>query len=409
MDNEIFRIKSETDLDFLCNKNTGAWVLGEDINSEVLGITSKTPSCNKFQGTSMVVLNITRVCNLDCIYCFAADVKGVGKMDNIIGRKAIDRILELPRQSRKVIFHGNEPMTNFALIKDLVPYSNGQIDFCIQSNGTLFTNEQINYLVNNRVGIGISLDGLAKHQNSCRPYIGGAGSFDDVMSNIHKVIDAQGNVSLITVVSKHNVDDLEEIADSFQKEGIKVVCFNPAYPDGKNDFCPDQKVLAQNMIKIFDKEIERKISGKQGISTTNLKDLLRTFFSPKFTYNCARCSGTSLHPLIGIDVDGSIYPCDMFWGREQYKVGHINEMSLTESFNSQRNFRVYRTLDGIEQCSKCDWKMFCGAECPGVSVRCDSSIASKGFYCDYRKAVLGYVASKIPLLHQKRVLGEMLA
>lgn len=404
----MFKIKSEAERDFFCNRNTGKWVLTKEIDKKTSESLSEKIGCTEFKGTSLIVLNITRRCNLDCIYCFAGDVKGETGMNQTTGRKSIDRVLELPKKSRKVVFHGNEPMTNFELIRDLVQYSKGQIEFCMQTNGTLFTNDQIKYLVENNVGISISIDGLAKHQDKCRPLIGGASSYDRIISNIRKVRAAQGNISLITVISRYNVNDLEEILESFEEEGVSSVCFNPAYPDGKTDFCPDQQTLIKSMIKLFNREIERNISNKPGISITNFKDLLRTFFSPRTTYNCARCSGTPIHPLIGIDVDGTIYPCDLFWGKSEFRIGNITDMSIKESLNSPKNFRVYRNIDNVKPCNKCEWKMFCGAECPGTSIRCTGSIADKGFYCEYRKAILEYVASKIPFLHEKRMLGKMI-
>lgn len=396
---------------FFCNRSSGDWAIAVDDNHpEIREISRRYFFQEPFIGTQMVVINISRVCNFDCEYCFAEDLKGFDRMSELVGRKAIDRVLELPERSRRVVFHGNEPITNYSLINNLVDYAKnrGKIIFAMQTNGSIMYDDQLEFLSREKVGIGISLDGLARHHNKSRPYRGGFASFDDVVRNVGKVKAAQGRISVITVITKDNVHDLEEIVKSFGDLGIDSVSFNPTYPHLSKEHCPPQEELSRNMIHLFDMEIDRILEGNPGTAIVNLRDILRTFFIPKSTLNCVRCSGSKMHPLIGIDIDGSIYPCDMFWDREEFKIGDIFQMRLDESFNCLKNFRTYRNPREIDQCSSCDWLTFCGAECPGISIRCDGAIASKGHYCDYRKKMLEYGASKIPLLHEKGVLGKIL-
>ena len=74
-----------------------------------------------------------------------------------------------------------------------------------------------------------------------------------------------------------------------------------------------------------------------------------------------------MNPLLAIDIDGSIYPCDYFWKNTDFKIGNIFEMSLDEASESKNNFRNYRNVENIEECGICDWKRFCGRGCPGGS------------------------------------------
>lgn len=396
---------------FLCNRSSGDWAISIDENHpKIKEISEKYSVQEPFIGTQMIVINISRICNFDCKYCFAEDLKGPDKMSEDVGRKVIDRVFELPEGSRRVVFHGNEPMTNYSLIRNLVDYTKNRekITFTMQTNGSIMGADQLEFLSKENVGIGISLDGLARHHNKSRPYRGGFDSFDDVVRTVEKVKTAQGGISVITVITKNNVNDLEEIVDGFGDLGIDSVSFNPTYPHLSDEYCPSQEDLSRNMVRLFDREINRVIGGNSGTAIVNLRDILRTFFIPKNTLNCVRCSGSKIHPLIGIDIDGSIYPCDLFWKREEFKIGNIFQMSLNESFNNPKNFRTYRNPCEVEQCSSCDWLAFCGAECPGVSIRCDHSITSKGYYCNYRKKILEYGASKIPMLHEKGVLGKIL-
>ena len=50
----------------------------------------------------------------------------------------------------------------------------------------------------------------------------------------------------------------------------------------------------------------------------------------------------------------------------------------------------------------------CGGGCPGGSVACSKSINDKSYYCLYYQEMLSYVASKIPLIHSKKMVNKFL-
>jgi len=286
----------------------------------------------------------------------------------------------------------------------------GEIRFSVQSNGTLFNDSVLNFLSDSGVVSGVSLDGLRQHQDATRPYANGSSTYERIIDRIFPLIERQGGLSVITVVSKYNVNDLEAIADDFESRGIESVLFSLLYPPKQDpSLAPDNRLLFDNMKTVLDKYIERTVSGEHPIKIRNLRDNLRTFFKEKKTYNCVQCGGGETHPLVAIDVDGSIYPCDFFWGREEYRIGNIFDNSLKESFNSPNNLRISRSLDRIDDCyNDCDWVRFCGGGCPGGSTVGERGIASKSIYCDYYKELFKYVAGKIPFLHEKRLIGKIL-
>ncbi|MBU3896709.1 MAG: radical SAM protein [Nanoarchaeota archaeon] len=409
----IYSIQTETEhVCFVLNRETGRWVITSRFDKEVRRKISKPFVKRPFIGTYLIALNMGRYCNFNCKYCLVGDLKSYNKLlDEEVALIALDRIMELDPFDRHLVFHGSEPMLSFPLLKRLVSHAKRldyNIQFSIQTNGSLFDDTNLLFLVNNNVGIGISFDGLPIHQDTTRPLKDGSPTYHKVLKNIIKVKKHQGNLSIITVVTKYNVNDLSDIIEHYEQLGIDSVLFCPVTPINDMSLKPDIDDLVLNMTKILDRYIEKTISGERTIRIDNLKHYLRNFFRPKTTSNCIQCGACQKHPLLAIDIDGSIYPCDYLWGNSNYKIGNIVEMSLKDALNSSRNYRCYRDVNNISHCVSCSWKLFCGGGCPGGSLALGGKLEESSIYCDYNRAMFTYVAKRIPFFHFTRLLPKFL-
>ena len=409
----IFELETEGAKKFICNSENGKWVLAnyrdQRVDAKIEGNFEK----QNYTGTSLIVINLTRKCNFQCIYCHVRELKGEETdMNPEIGRKIIDRTLELEEPYPPLVFHGSEPLMNFALIKEMVDYSTGKGDFQfrIQTNGSLLDRDKLEFLVGNNIRIGISLDGCREHQDKTRPYFNGSSSYSEVSRNLNRLKDRQETVSVICVVTKHNVDDLEIIADDYDQRQIGGVLFSPVHPNELEEaVSPDPKIFSANLKKVLDKKIHALATGQRYIDIRNLSNYLLTLFNKGATSNCVQCSFGTNHPLIAVDVDGAIYPCDHFWGRGSYKIGNILENSLEESLNSPRNFRVSRDINCIEPCSMCNWKRFCGGGCLGGAERLHKTVESRDSYCTFRREIFEYSVRKLSFLHGNNLISRILS
>lgn len=410
---DLFVRELEGPFNFVSNRETGEWVLTEETDlSKLTDLASKNSILPKeFDGAAMTLLNVGRACNLACTYCHVDPEKTNEKMSVETGKKALDRVAELKKRDRQVIFHGSEPLANYELIKELVLYgkSIGIERFGMQTNGTLLDGEKLAFFAEHNVGVGISIDGLERHHNFTRPFLRGGPSYQKIMENVARTIEYLGGVSAITVVSDNNVYDLEEIARDFESRGISSVRFSPLHPTkGEQDHSPDLDIYTSQMIAIYDRYLSELFAGRKPIKATNFQSILRTIFAPKETTNCVKCGGGSRQPLMGIDIDGEIYPCDFFWGRESYGVGNIGDTSIQEGVESKANFRNYRGLGSLEDCVPCDWKTYCGSGCPGASVMTGEGVLAKDPYCEHTKAMLEYTIAQIPKLYERGLIGKVL-
>ncbi|HIE27578.1 TPA: 4Fe-4S cluster-binding domain-containing protein, partial [Candidatus Poribacteria bacterium] len=78
----------------------------------------------------------------------------------------------------RIVFFGGEPLMNFDLVKHVVAYSREnarkqgkRVKFNMTTNGTLLSDEIINYLNEESIGVLISIDGTKEIQDKQRPHI----------------------------------------------------------------------------------------------------------------------------------------------------------------------------------------------------------------------------------------------
>lgn len=408
---QVFEFPTFSEEIFFCNRDTGKWALARRLDQKVSDHLRSIPPLIQFSGTSMIVLNISSQCNFGCVYCHIRNKDSTERMSYEVADASMKKILALPEEDRVIVFHGSEPLTNFELIQKMVDSSNpsDKLKFRIQTNGSLLDDQKIKYFAEKGVGLGISLDGCYELHDANRPFLNGGSSYKLVLKNLQLLAKSQSGVSVITVVSKNNVSHLEEIVRDFEFIGIDSVTFSPLFSSpGLEYLSPDQEILTKQMKLVFENYLDRVLKGERPIKVQNVRDMLRTIFRTKITSNCVKCGGGEIHPLLGIDINGDIYPCDFFWGKKAYKMGNILEIELSDCFNSLQNIRVYRDANQIEGCAPCDWKMFCGGGCPGGSVVEGKGIYAKTSYCDYQKEMLQFLIKRIPMLHKKRLLGRLL-
>jgi sulfatase maturation enzyme AslB (radical SAM superfamily) len=98
---------------FIIEPSNGMWGLcdagGDASLMERLSVKQKPKKC--YQGTQILVLNTTNICNLGCVYCSGKSVGSKDMMPPQVARKTIDRALEEDYVSH-IVFHGSEPHLN---------------------------------------------------------------------------------------------------------------------------------------------------------------------------------------------------------------------------------------------------------------------------------------------------------
>lgn len=139
----------------------------------------------------MFVIAITEQCNLRCTYCcYSGEYEGnhahnsrtlcEGDIQGVYD--FIDKIAK--KKPIRISFYGGEPLVNYPLVQFAIQEGlqrwEEDVIFSVSTNGTLLTEERIEWLVNDGVELAISIDGTQPFHDAHRVDAKGNGSYTKV-------------------------------------------------------------------------------------------------------------------------------------------------------------------------------------------------------------------------------------
>lgn len=144
----------------------------------------------------MLILQVTQQCNFRCEYCiFSGGYLNRNhsnkKMSISMALKGIDFLINHSKNHNKIFisFYGGEPLLEFNFIKQCIEYAEKEAEgkkvlFSMTTNGSLLTDEIVEFLYKHDVALTISLDGPKEVHDIHRKFASNnCGSFDKVINN----------------------------------------------------------------------------------------------------------------------------------------------------------------------------------------------------------------------------------
>ena len=152
------------------------------------------------------ILKMNSRCNLACDYCYVYSMgddswrqQPAMMSDEVVARTA-DRIADHARVHQlpliHVIFHGGEPLLGGAkrlvdvtrIVRSVIP-DRTRVTFTVQTNGTLLDTETLGLLLEQNIGVGVSLDGGGADHNRHRILHNGAASYPQVKQALRRLAE----------------------------------------------------------------------------------------------------------------------------------------------------------------------------------------------------------------------------
>ena len=331
------------------------------------------------------------LCNLACDYCYYLEKSKlyphhpVSLMSDELLEKFVEEYI-LSQTAPQVLFtwHGGEtlmrPLAFYQKAMELQhKYAHGRmIDNCIQTNGTLLTDEWCRFFHENHWLVGVSIDGPQKYHDAYRKNRQGLPSFTQVMKGIESLNKYDVEWNAMAVVNRLNADAPLEFYHFFKQIECHYIQFAPIverivrHADGRHLAAVDESseeglaefsVLPRQwgdfLCTLFDEWVRKDVG---------------RYFVQLFDATLANWVGEqpgvcTLAPTCGqagvMEFNGDVYSCDHFVF-PQYKLGNIYSKSLVEMMYSERQMRFGQAKRTAlpTQCVECPYLFACNGECP---------------------------------------------
>jgi len=300
-----------------------------------------------------ITWEITHKCNLNCVHCLSSSSEAspgelnLTECKNIADQLAASGVFEIN-------FGGGEPLLKDYFLPLLRYIHDKGIITCISTNGTVLTDEFIEFFTDNpQINIQVSLDGATAEVND---RIRGRGTFDRIVRGIERLAEKNISLSINTVVTSLNFYQLPELKEMAASYGarLRVSRFRPS---GRARDSWDMLRLNSEQLR----ELSAWIGDDPSILTGD------SFFSISQDGRrqlgldmCGACKLTCC-----IDPCGFVYPCAFMQERE-FCGGNLREVTFEDIWNESTSFLYFRQLEP-ESCRSCPRFNKCRGGCPAVA------------------------------------------
>ncbi len=315
-------------------------------------------------------LMVAQDCNLRCKYCFGdgGSYGARGLMSAEVGRAAVDFLIKksINRRHCEIDFFGGEPLINMKTVKAVTQYvrareidSNKIFKLTLTTNGMLLNDGAIDWLNDNNISVVLSLDGRKEIHDAMRPDSTGRGSYDRARANFKRLVDSRGgsNYYLRGTYTRRNLDFTNDVL-SLHDAGFDVLSVEPVVlKDSPLGFTSeDLPRIRDEYDRLTEAYLERRRAG-------------RGFFFFHFNVDLSngpcvakRLSGCGAgHEYFAVDVNGDLYPCHQFVGREGYRLGSVFG-GVDDPRGLQDYFRRSHVLNK-PKCRECWARFYCSGGC----------------------------------------------
>ena len=346
-----------------------------------------------------MVLNVTNKCNLSCTYCYEygedkiVDTEFGEKpkfMSEETARESVDFMLEESRNNAvaNLTFFGGETLLNFKVLKKTLAYAleraatlGKRVRFSLTTNATLLRPEIIEWLVENEVGVTISIDGPKHAQDKFRVFNNGMGSYEVMLPKIKELLKQHAShlIGARVTLTRQNLDVMGIYRHLTDELGFGSVGFAPVTTADGRDYAIEgagfETMLAQFQDLAEDFKVAALENRHHGFS--NLSETLEEIHKGMSkAFPCGAGLG-----LVGVATDGDVALCHRFAGSDEHKIGSIQD-GIDKTLQSR--FLDTHHIAHKTDCHSCWARPLCAGGCyHEAHTRYETTTAPNLHYCDW--------------------------
>ena len=316
---------------------------------------------------------VSSTCNMECRYCFYADVasqretKNYGIMSDETLENIVRRAMAYADTQIAVSFQGGEPLlagsTFYKNYLDLIKKYNTKgilVQNAIQTNGYEMDDSMLDVIERGHFLVGVSYDGTDKIHDLMRPDKRGGATSSKVKKTLEKLKERKVAFNILCVVTLDLALHAEECFENLSQYGFiqYIPCLNRLDGSEEKYALTSERYLVF-LKKTFDLYYEAYLKGAP-VSIRNFDNYIMMLMG-RAPENCGM-SGQCGHYFL-IESDGSVYPCD-FYVLDEWRIGNINDRSFFKLEKATKGAEfIEKSLPVPGKCRKCKWYALCRNGC----------------------------------------------
>lgn len=342
---------------------------------------------------SVMVKPAGPLCNLNCTYCYYLEKKKLygEKEDYRLSPELLENFIRQYIDAIKVpvvtfVWQGGEPsLLGLDYFRNIISlqkkYAGGKtIENSFQTNGTLLSNDWCNFFADNKILVGISIDGEEHNHDHYRKNAAGRPTFRRVMKGIELLHKNNVEFNTLSCVNSYNVRFatetyrfLKRIGSGFiqflpvaerlaeQKNSNELDLVSPSFP-GKasvTEWSVGAEDFGKFLITIFNEWVRNDVARY----FVQIFDATLANYAGEMAGLCV--FNETCGDALVMEHNGDIFACDHFVYPE-YLLGNISSTPLDQFVKSQRqfDFGISKRNSLPRYCLECEVRFVCHGECP---------------------------------------------
>lgn len=332
---------------------------------------------------------VSSLCDLRCTYCFYhalashRQTPSFGRMEEV----TVDGMLSSIRASLSVgdrvhfVFQGGEPtLAGLAFFRSffdkVAAWKDINTTYALQTNGLHLDDEWCEFLRDEQVLVGVSLDLLPDAHNAARVDAAGAGSYDRVVASLARLRAHGVETNVLCTLTAQVALDPEGVWARILALDLDYVQFTPCLGgEEPSPLALTGELYASFYTRLFELWYADYMGGGRR-SIKLFDDIVNQLLLGRPT----ACGMDGVcRPQLIIEADGSAYPCD-FYCLDAYRLGNITERAPTELLSSPVISAFCARRAALPaRCEGCRYRVFCGGGCPRMQSEMYATADGCGF------------------------------
>lgn len=372
----------------IINRENGAWAVSDIAGISVLemmdapgdGVALPSPLRRLLRPSAapkasapveplILIYKLTDQCNYRCSYCYDRTVARTKNAErrSVAIRTMLDR--NLTERPVMLLFHGGEPLIEFAEIRDLVlayqKFTPSRLLFTLQTNLSLLEQSKLDFLLEHQFGISVSLDGHDSELNNLRMIDQRPNPYELLRTKLRELRGLRADrLGLLMTVGKHNVNRLTESLLVFQRDGFRSVSFSFMQNVGPFASCATPEELTEAMRDIMRAIIDGRI---ESLACMTLIQWVMRLVHGRSGYVCLGSPCGAGRSVATVLADGDVGPCDSIYSNDFFHEDADRYLQGLDTDPHLRSLRE-RNVHKLAPCSECDVQAHCNGTCPGSAV-----------------------------------------